>query len=211
MTKLFSHASNPPTTIHKNFTTVYFPHCRNKIFCSPHEIIRAKEATQNDLKAFISSEIRSHLIDSATGRSGKSEYPPIKKISDSERLRILVTGGSGFVGSHLVDRLMMAGHQVTVVDNMFTGRKKNIAHWIGHPNFLLIIHDVVEPIMMEVRPRTMTHNPSARFYLLFEPFRFSNHYFPLGFRNSPHENSVPLRRSTRFITWLAQHLLLTIR
>ena len=77
-------------------------------------------------------------------------FPPIKSIPDSERLRILVTGGSGFVGSHLVDRLMMAGHQVTVIDNMFTGRKKNIAQWIGHPNFLLIIHDVVEPIMMEV-------------------------------------------------------------
>ncbi len=65
-------------------------------------------------------------------------------------MRILVTGGSGFVGSHLVDRLMVAGHQVTVVDNMFTGRKKNVAQWIGHPNFNLIIHDVIEPIMLEV-------------------------------------------------------------
>lgn len=134
----------------QNLLTSIFP-TATTILCSPHEIIRAKEASQNDMKAFISSEIRSHLIESAAGKVyGKSEYPPIKTIADSERLRILVTGGSGFVGSHLVDRLMMAGHQVTVVDNMFTGRKKNIAHWIGHPNFLLIIHDVVEPIMMEV-------------------------------------------------------------
>ena len=54
------------------------------------------------------------------------------------------------MGSHLVDRLMLAGHQVFVVDNMFTGRKKNIAQWLGHPNFQLIVHDVVEPIMLEV-------------------------------------------------------------
>ena len=45
---------------------------------------------------------------------------------------------------------MMAGHQVIVIDNMFTGRKKNVAQWLGHPNFQLIIHDVVEPIMLEV-------------------------------------------------------------
>ena len=61
-----------------------------------------------------------------------------------------MTGGSGFVGSNLVDRLLLAGHQVTVVDNMFTGRKKNVQQWIGHPNFNLIIHDVIEPIMIEV-------------------------------------------------------------
>lgn len=152
----------------------YISSSATTIFCSPHEIIRAKEASQNDLKAFISSEIRSHLIESAAGKVfGKNDYPPIKKISDSERLRILVTGGSGFVGSHLVDRLMMAGHQVTVVDNMFTGRKKNIAHWIGHPNFLLIIHDVVEPIMMEVKLHAMIRNPATRFYFLFKLLRFS--------------------------------------
>lgn len=65
-------------------------------------------------------------------------------------LRILVTGGAGFVGSNLVDRLMMAGHVVIVVDNMFTGRKKNIMHWMGHPHFTLINHDVVDPIKLEV-------------------------------------------------------------
>ena len=116
-----------------------------------HEVIRAKESTQKDLRNFISAEIRGMLIESGAGKAiEKSVYPLVKSIPDSEKLRILVTGGSGFVGSHLVDRLMLAGHQVTVIDNMFTGRKKNIAHWIGHPNFLLIIHDVVEPIMMEV-------------------------------------------------------------
>ena len=45
----------------------------------------------------------------------------------------LVTGGAGFLGSHLIDRLMEAGQEVICLDNYFTGRKANIAHWIGHP------------------------------------------------------------------------------
>ena len=64
--------------------------------------------------------------------------------------RHLVTGGAGFVGSHLVDRLMEAGQEVLCLDNYFTGRKENIRQWIGHPNFELIRHDVTEPIKLEV-------------------------------------------------------------
>jgi len=60
-----------------------------------------------------------------------------------------VTGGAGFVGSHLVDRLMIEGHQVTVVDNFFTGRKSNVEHWIGHPNFEIINHDIVNSLYIE--------------------------------------------------------------
>jgi UDP-glucuronate decarboxylase len=56
-------------------------------------------------------------------------------LSDHRRKKILITGGAGFVGSHLVDKLMMEGHEVTVVDNFFTGQKKNIGHWLHHPNF----------------------------------------------------------------------------
>jgi hypothetical protein len=56
-------------------------------------------------------------------------------LSDHRRKKILVTGGAGFVGSHLVDKLMMEGHEVTVLDNFFTGQKKNVAHWFHHPNF----------------------------------------------------------------------------
>jgi NAD dependent epimerase/dehydratase family len=56
-------------------------------------------------------------------------------LSDHRRRKILVTGGAGFVGSHLVDKLMMEGHEVTVLDNFFTGQKKNVAHWFHHPNF----------------------------------------------------------------------------
>lgn len=77
-------------------------------------------------------------------------YPPIRRLPFSKQMRILVTGGAGFVGSHLVDRLMLMGHQVIVVDNLFTGRKRNIQHWIGHPHFEFFDHDVVEPIHLEV-------------------------------------------------------------
>lgn len=65
-------------------------------------------------------------------------------------LRIVVTGGAGFVGSHLVDRLMARGDSVIVVDNFFTGRKENVMHHFGNPRFELIRHDVVEPLLLEV-------------------------------------------------------------
>ena len=65
-------------------------------------------------------------------------------------LRIVVTGGAGFVGSHLVDRLIEHGDYVIVVDNFFTGKKENLLHHLGNPNFELIRHDVVEPILLEV-------------------------------------------------------------
>ncbi|XP_012828094.1 PREDICTED: UDP-glucuronic acid decarboxylase 4-like [Erythranthe guttata] len=68
----------------------------------------------------------------------------------TKSLRILVTGGAGFVGSHLVDRLIARGDSVIVVDNFFTGRKGNLLHHYRNPNFELIRHDVVEPILLEV-------------------------------------------------------------
>lgn len=64
-------------------------------------------------------------------------------------ISLQVTGGAGFVGSHLVDRLMLQGHEVTVADNFFTGRKRNVEHWIGHENFELLNHDIVNPLYVE--------------------------------------------------------------
>lgn len=62
---------------------------------------------------------------------------------------ILVTGGAGFLGSHLCDRLIERGDEVVCVDNFFTGRKQNIAHLLDHPRFELIRHDIVHPLFIE--------------------------------------------------------------
>nr|XP_043612780.1 UDP-glucuronic acid decarboxylase 1-like [Erigeron canadensis] len=67
-----------------------------------------------------------------------------------KRLRVVVTGGSGFVGSHLVDKLIARGDDVIVIDNFFTGRKENVVHHLDNPRFELIRHDVVEPLLLEV-------------------------------------------------------------
>jgi UDP-glucuronate decarboxylase len=65
-------------------------------------------------------------------------------------MRILVTGGAGFLGSHLCDRLIDEGHEILCLDNFFTGRKQNIAHLLQNPKFELIRHDVTEPFRVEV-------------------------------------------------------------
>lgn len=64
--------------------------------------------------------------------------------------RVLVTGGAGFLGSHLCERLVAAGNEVVCVDNFFTGRRANVAHLMGKPNFELIRHDVTFPLYIEV-------------------------------------------------------------
>ncbi|MCX6940641.1 MAG: SDR family oxidoreductase [Verrucomicrobia bacterium] len=65
-------------------------------------------------------------------------------------MRTLVTGGAGFLGSHLCERLLKDGHEVVALDNLFTGRKLNIAHLMGHANFEFVRHDVIDPFKYEV-------------------------------------------------------------
>lgn len=65
-------------------------------------------------------------------------------------MRILVTGGAGFLGSNLCERLLRDGHEVICLDNFFTGRKSNIAHLLPNPNFELVRHDVIDPFKYEV-------------------------------------------------------------
>ncbi len=65
-------------------------------------------------------------------------------------MRILVTGGAGFLGSNLCERLLKDGHEVVALDNLFTGRKLNIAHLMGHANFEFVRHDVIDPFKYEV-------------------------------------------------------------
>jgi len=67
----------------------------------------------------------------------------------SLRKRVLVTGGAGFLGSHLIDRLIDAGHDVLCIDNLFTGTKDNVRHLHGNPNFEFMRHDVTMPLYVE--------------------------------------------------------------
>jgi len=112
-------------------------------------------SAQHNLDAAIAREVRSQLIKEVATIQNKASktgqlWPPVATLPEGKRKRILVTGGAGFVGSNLVDRLMMEGHEVIVLDNMFTGRKKNVQHWIGHPAFQMIVGDVVNPLFVEV-------------------------------------------------------------
>ena len=65
-------------------------------------------------------------------------------------MRVLVTGGAGFLGSHLCDRLIRDGHEVLCLDNFFTGRRENVKHLLDHHSFELVRHDVTEPVLLEV-------------------------------------------------------------
>ena len=99
--------------------------------------------------------------------------------------RNLITGGAGFLGSHLTDRLMEAGEEVICLDNYFTGRKSNIAHWIGHPRFELIRHDVTDPIRLEVDRIWHLACPASPVHYQFNPIktaktRFLGTYNMLG-------------------------------
>ncbi|XP_055345773.1 UDP-glucuronic acid decarboxylase 1-like [Paramacrobiotus metropolitanus] len=98
-------------------------------------------------------------------------YPEVRNLNYKDRRRILVTGGAGFVGSHLVDRLMLEGHEVIVVDNYFTGRKRNVEHWIGHENFELIHHDIVNPLFIEVDEIYHLASPASPPHYMYNPVK----------------------------------------
>ncbi|MCM1981599.1 UDP-glucuronic acid decarboxylase family protein [Lyngbya confervoides] len=86
-------------------------------------------------------------------------------------MRILVTGGAGFIGSHLIDRLMEQGHEVLCLDNFFTGRKENVLHWWGSPNFELIRHDITEPIRLEADQIYHLACPASPIHYQYNPVK----------------------------------------
>lgn len=86
-------------------------------------------------------------------------------------MRILVTGGAGFVGSHLVDRLMEQGHEVLCLDNFYTGTKNNIIQWLNHPRFELIRHDITEPIRLEVEQIYHLACPASPTHYQYNPIK----------------------------------------
>ena len=86
-------------------------------------------------------------------------------------MRILVTGGAGFLGSHLCDRLIADGHDVTVIDNLFTGRKQNVAHLLQHPRFEFVRHDVIDPFKFEVDQIYNLACPASPPHYQFNPIK----------------------------------------
>ncbi|KAK6265382.1 hypothetical protein QUC31_016219 [Theobroma cacao] len=109
-------------------------------------------------------------------------------------LRILVTGGAGFVGSHLVDRLIGRGDSVIVVDNFFTGRKENLVHHFGNPRFELIRHDVVEPILLEVDQIYHLACPASPVHYKFNPVKTIISFLSFFLFLSDNQNFVWLQR-----------------
>jgi len=85
--------------------------------------------------------------------------------------RILITGGAGFLGSHLCDRLMDDGNDLLCLDNFFTGSKQNIRHLIGKPNFELIRHDLVNPIFLEVDEIYNLACPASPIHYQYNPVK----------------------------------------
>lgn len=133
------------------------------LYLRPHYVLQAEDAkatenghtnqvkqhTKPNQKVDYQTESIFHPGTNSISYTTFTRFNPVKLLPAGERKRILVTGGAGFVGSHLVDRLMLLGHEVTVLDNFFTGSKTTVSHWVGHANFELVRHDVVEPFMIE--------------------------------------------------------------
>jgi len=85
--------------------------------------------------------------------------------------RILITGGAGFLGSHLCERLLSEGHDVICLDNFFTGHKNNIAHLMGQSHFELIRHDIINPIYLEVDEIYNLACPASPVHYQFNPIK----------------------------------------
>ncbi|MCF7689554.1 MAG: SDR family oxidoreductase [Cephaloticoccus sp.] len=86
-------------------------------------------------------------------------------------MRILVTGGAGFLGSHLCDRLLKDGNEVVCLDNLFTGRKTNIAHLLTNPDFEFVRHDVIDPFKFEVEQIYNLACPASPPHYQFNPIK----------------------------------------
>jgi len=88
-----------------------------------------------------------------------------------QRKRVLVTGGAGFLGSHLCDRLVAEGHDVLCLDNFFTGTRDNIAHLLEKPNFEIIRHDLVQPLFLEVDEIYNLACPASPIHYQYNPVK----------------------------------------
>jgi UDP-glucuronate decarboxylase len=86
-------------------------------------------------------------------------------------MRILVTGGAGFIGSHLCERLLREGHDVICLDNFFTGRRENVSHLLDNRRFELLRHDVIEPILLEIDQIYNLACPASPIHYQYNPVK----------------------------------------
>lgn len=89
----------------------------------------------------------------------------------SHCMRILITGGAGFLGSHLCERLLGDGHEVICMDNLFTGRKQNVVHLLSNPLFELVRHDIIDPFKVEVDQIYNLACPASPVHYQFNPIK----------------------------------------
>ncbi|GAA5839763.1 hypothetical protein JCM3766R1_004606 [Sporobolomyces carnicolor] len=152
----YSNPLSPPpdqTSFETSITPTTGTHPRTSTPPVPASPFASSSSSRHSREASVSSSYAPHQVADwprAVSFTTRTTFPPVKRLSRQARRRILVTGGAGFVGSHLVDRLMFMGHDVVVLDNFFSGSKTTLAHWVGHPNFELVRGDVVEPHLIEV-------------------------------------------------------------
>ena len=99
------------------------------------------------------------------------------EIKNPKPTKNLVSGGAGFLGSHLIDKLMKKNEQVICIDNYFTGEESNIKKWIGHPNFEIIRHDVTEPIDLEIDTIWHLASPASPIHYKSNPIKTSKTIF----------------------------------
>jgi len=129
-----------------------------------------EDKSQTEAEAKI-RKLEAKLIELEARLPPPNSYPDIKFRTYKDRKRILVTGGAGFVGSHLVDTLMMDGHEVFVADNYFTGSKRNIEQWLGHENFEMLHHDIVNPLYIEVDEIYHLASPASPPHYMYNPVK----------------------------------------
>ncbi|KAK4777197.1 hypothetical protein SAY86_005885 [Trapa natans] len=134
----------------------------------PHETnTHAPLSIPSDLSDSSSSSNLFSVVD-------QPRYRPVGRVPaqiGNRRKRIVVTGGAGFVGSHLVDKLIARGDDVIGIDNFFTGRRGNVVHHFGNPRFELIRHDVVDPILLEVDEIYHLACPASPVHYKYNPIK----------------------------------------
>ena len=86
-------------------------------------------------------------------------------------MKVLVTGGAGFIGSHLCERLVLQGHEVVCLDNFFTGRRDNVRHLLDYRSFELLRHDVCEPLLLQVDQVYNLACPASPVHYQYNPIK----------------------------------------